>query len=200
MKGKKIKSKYINKIVGDFLILDNWNEDGRTVYKAKCIHCNKIKIGGRTIIDHGICDCQKIIRLCDRSKRLGGIYHWMIQRCYNPNHDEYKNYGKRGIVVCDEWQTYPPFEKWSLENGYNDKLSIDRIDVNGNYSPDNCRWATNREQNLNKRTNHFVEFNGKTQTVQEWGEELGIKPNTLIYRLRRGWSVEDALTRPVKNK
>lgn len=194
----KYKIKYLNNIIGDFLILDNWNENGNTIYKAKCVHCGEIKEGGRTIIDHAICDCQKNIRLCNRNIRLGNIYHGMIERCENPNTDGYKNYGGRGIKVCNEWKTYPPFEKWALENGYADCLSIDRIDVNGNYEPSNCRWVDNKTQALNKRNNHYITFNNKTQTAQEWGEEIGIKPNTIIYRLKRGWSVERALTTPVK--
>lgn len=197
---KKNKSKYIGKIVGDFLITGSWNENGDTVYEAKCIHCGSEVLGRRTIIDHGSCDCQKSIRQCDNDTRLGKIYHGMLNRCENANNTKYHDYGGRGIQVCDEWKTFPPFKRWALENGYSDELSIDRIDVNGNYEPSNCRWVTNRVQCLNKRNNHYVTYNGRTQTIQEWGEELNIKPNTLIYRLRRGWDIEKTLTTPlIKN-
>ena len=187
------KSKYLNTIVGDFLVLDNWNDNGKTFYKAKCIYCKKEVVGGRTIVDHGSCDCQKSIRMCDRNTRLGGIYHGMLDRCENSNSDSYKDYGGRGIRVCEEWQTFPPFKKWALENGYSDMLSIDRIDVNGDYEPSNCRWATSKEQGNNKRDNHYLTYNNETMTVQQWGEKIGINPNTIIHRLRRGWSAYNSL-------
>ena len=111
-------------------------------------------------------------------------------------------YGGRGISVCKEWdESYEAFRDWALANGYADGLSIDRIDVDGNYEPPNCRWATNQEQQNNKRTNVYLTFNGKTQTIAQWAREVGINPVTLharIYRYR--WSVERALTEQVKSR
>ncbi len=119
----------------------------------------------------------------------------MKDRCYNPNFKSFANYGGRGITVCDEWaNSYRKFHEWSLENGYRDDLTIDRIDVNGNYEPSNCRWLTIKEQSYNKRTNRKLTYQNKTQTVTEWAVELNIKSNTLLYRLRRGWTVERALS------
>ena len=122
----------------------------------------------------------------------------MKQRCQNKNSTGYKYWGARGITVCPEWSDsengFLNFRRWAIETGYNDDLTIDRIDVNGNYEPANCRWSTPKEQANNKRNNHLIEFGGKTLTLQGWAEETGIPKSRLIMRLRRGWSIERALT------
>lgn len=117
----------------------------------------------------------------------------MKNRCYNPNAQQYHNYGGRGIKVCDEWKSYLPFKKWAIENGYSKGLSIDRIDVNGDYSPDNCRWATMREQANNTRRNVFIDYDGQRKTAAEWGRELGVKADTIRWRVERGWPPEQCL-------
>ena len=130
--------------------------------------------------------------------RLYSILRNMKQRCYNPNNPRYNVYGAIGIKVCDEWlNDFKSFYDWAMSNGYRDDLTIERIDVNGNYCPDNCCWITNKEQQFNKHVNHFIEFNGKRQTITEWGNELNIDPNTIGTRLSRGWSIERTLTTPV---
>jgi hypothetical protein len=121
----------------------------------------------------------------------------MKDRCLNKNEKEYHNYGERGIKVCAEWMEFEPFQKWALANGYSDKLTIDRIDVNGNYTPENCRLATYKEQANNKRNNRFIEFNGRRQTIAQWAEEIGINWATLFERLSRH-SIEEALSMPSK--
>lgn len=131
-------------------------------------------------------------------ERLYSIWKRMKDRCNNPNHKYFSYYGGRGITVCDEWQkNFPAFYEWAIQNGYDDSLTIDRIDSNGNYDPCNCRWVTRHEQMLNTRRNHYLTYNGETLTVNEWAEKFGIKQNTLLYRIRRGWSVERALTKRV---
>lgn len=117
----------------------------------------------------------------------------MLQRVDNPNSTEWHNYGGRGIAVCDEWQSFEAFAR-DMGPTFEPHLELDRIDVDGNYEPSNCRWATRIQQQNNRRTNHRVTWDGRTLTVAEWAELLGIKANTLLYRLRRGWSVERALT------
>jgi hypothetical protein len=125
----------------------------------------------------------------------------MKARCYNPNNKGYKNYGERGITVCDEWLNDPSvFFKWAKDNGFQENLTLDRIDVNGNYNPTNCRWISKFKQQGNKRNNHFITFNGETKHLKEWGRVLGINAHTIGGRLRNGWSEERALTQPVKKK
>lgn len=132
--------------------------------------------------------------------RLYRIWTSMKTRCYNDNNSEtYKRYGARGITVCDEWRdNFKAFYDWAMANGYTDELTIDRIDNDGNYCPENCRWVTLQIQNRNRRTTRIITFNGKTQCMLDWANELGVKVNTMIARFHRGWSVERALTESVK--
>lgn len=132
------------------------------------------------------------------ASRLYGIWLGMKTRCNNPNVDSYKHYGGRGIKVCDDWNDYLAFKRWALNNGYVDGLSIDRIDNDGDYCPQNCRWANNVEQGNNRRNNHILTFNGVSKTMAEWARESGIKYHTLKRRINNyGYSVEDAITKPV---
>ena len=127
--------------------------------------------------------------------KLYNIWRGMRKRCYCPTYYAYPQYGGRGIGICEEWRSFESFYKWALENGYSPSLSIDRIDNNGNYEPCNCRWATWKEQGNNRRTTVLVTYNGKTQSVTMWAEEIGIPRETLRGRLNRGkMSIEEALT------
>lgn len=136
--------------------------------------------------------------------RLYGVWNMMKQRCYCKTNRSYNNYGGRGIEVCDEWRySYAAFRLWALANGYNDnaesrKCTIDRIDNNGNYCPDNCRWVDARQQANNTRNNHFLTFNGETLSVAEWARKTGINRATILNRISRGWTIEDTLTYKVK--
>lgn len=132
--------------------------------------------------------------------RLHKIWESMHSRCENPNHKHYANYGGRGIRVCDKWNEYVPFRDWAIKAGYNDNLTLDRIEVNGNYEPSNCRWATIREQQNNKRSNRLVQFNGVSHTISEWSGIVGIKKTTIKERLNAGWTIEKVLTEPVRQR
>ena len=134
----------------------------------------------------------------DSNTRLYKIWIGMKQRCCNKNDPRYKDYGGRGITVCDEWiASYENFKQWALSNNYNDALSIDRLDVNGNYEPLNCRWATTKEQQNNMRSNRVLTYKGQTHTISEWAEIVGINKSTISKRIiRSDWSVEKALTVP----
>lgn len=127
--------------------------------------------------------------------RLFNTWVSMRNRCNNPNDSYYKDYGGRGITVCDEWQSdFAAFREWALANGYKSNLSIDRIDNNKGYFPKNCRWATAKEQARNRRSNRNITAFGKTQTIQAWAEETGLKYRTLHHRIEAGWPIEKALT------
>ncbi len=116
---------------------------------------------------------------------LYGVWHSMNQRCKNPNFSEYKNYGGRGISVCKEWETnFLSFYNWAISHGYRKGLSIDRIDNDKGYYPQNCRWITMKAQSYNKSSNHIIIFNGESKTLTEWAKAMGIKTNTLCMRIK----------------
>ena len=130
--------------------------------------------------------------------RLFPIWDGMMGRCYRKHNQAYYRYGGRGISVCERWHDVSKFIA-DNEDSYQDGLSLDRIDNDGAYSPENTRWVNNVEQSRNRRTNVFLTYQGKTQTLFEWADEVGIRPRTLWRRIRQsGWSVERALTTPVK--
>lgn len=134
------------------------------------------------------------------NKRLRKIWESMHERCEYEKHPQYHNYGGRGIAVCDEWSEYIPFAKWAFRNGYSEKQSIDRIDPDGMYEPSNCRWATAKEQQNNKRTNRIIVYREQEYTLTELAEKIGMNATTLKERLNFGWSVEDAVERPVRQR
>ncbi len=131
-----------------------------------------------------------------KPSRLYRMWTNMGTRCNNPNNRAYHRYGGRGIRICDEWHSFKQFEKWALSNGYREGLTIDRIDNDKGYSPDNCRFVTYRENNQNRGNNRNVTYNGVTKCVTQWARELGIGQTVLCYRLNH-WSVEEAFTRPI---
>lgn len=112
-------------------------------------------------------------------------WHSMMDRCENPNVQNYGLYGGRGIRVCDEWHDIQEFEKWAEQTGYEPGLTLDRIDVNGDYCPNNCRWATRKEQANNRRNTLYITFLGETHTLSEWAEMLGVNRSTLSSRYYR---------------
>lgn len=132
-------------------------------------------------------------------KRLYSIYNWMKRRCYRKSEPRYGDYGGRGICISEEWLNptngFDNFVDWSLKNGYTEEMTIDRIDVNGNYSPENCRWVTNSEQQLNKRTTLWVTYKGERIQLKKLCDTLCVTYDTVhnrIYNL--GWTIEDAVT------
>lgn len=154
------------------------------------------------------CGCLRINQIVSRSTthnqrhtNLYEVWKTIKQRCCNPNSQAYKNYGARGISICNEWKIdFNSFYLWSMSNGYRKGLTIDRIDFNGNYEPSNCRWVDRLTQANNTRTNVFIEFNNEIHTIAEWSRIYNIKPTVLYCRLRKGWSLEKSVTEPIKHR
>ena len=129
--------------------------------------------------------------------RLYKAWTNMRQRCAYPKDVNYHRYGGRGITVCAEWSDdFASFRDWAMANGYTDNLTLDRIDNDGNYSPDNCRWATPSEQQSNLRNNLYITVGSETKTAREWSRITGIKYSTIITRLRFGWEPEAIVGTP----
>lgn len=155
------------------------------------------------------CGCMTIEKIRKSNTRHGGshkgswqrlyrIWSLMKDRCNNSNSPAYKNYGGRGITVCDEWGLYESFREWALSNGYQDNLTLDRIDVSGNYTPNNCRWIPMCEQSKNRRLCNYITINNEKRCMSEWGRIFNISPSTISYRLKMGWSPEKAVMTPAR--
>ena len=185
------------------------------MYLCQCECGNLKKVRGSHLKAGFIqsCGCLNIEKIIQRSikhqKRYSRLYHiWtgMKSRCYKQYDKRYKNYGGRGITVCDEWQEFLPFYEWAISTGYDKnakrgECTLDRIDVNGNYCPDNCKWSNAKEQaNNTTKTIHF-EYNGKDYTLSEWSDIVNISRQTLWARLYvYKWSIEKTLNTPIKRR
>lgn len=190
------KPMYVHRIVAEVFV-ENQNKCKRVAHKDRNKSNNScdnlVWIGGADTnyikdgsYKHGCCIKRK------KKPRIYNIWVRMRQRCYDRNTNDYRDYGKRGIKVCDDWNDFSAFMEWSIKNGYQDGLSIDRIDVDGDYCPENCRWVTLKEQARNKRNNHIVEYNGEKKTLAEWCELFGVDSSLLRYRLKH-WGTEKAM-------
>ena len=139
-----------------------------------------------------------------KGTRLYSIYRNIMTRCYNSNTTNYKRYGGRGITMCDEWKdNFQTFYDWAMSTGYDPKAeygacTIERKNVNGDYEPSNCVWATSKQQANNTTTNHVLEWNGEKLTMSQWSDKTGIDACVISDRIGRGWDVEKTLTTPVK--
>jgi hypothetical protein len=128
-------------------------------------------------------------------------YRGMLNRCYNQNQKSYKDYGGRGIYVCDRWLGKDGFKSFLSDMGERpEEGTLDRVDNNGPYSPENCKWATRSEQAGNKRNNRWITANGRTQTLAQWAKELGCNPSNILYRIKSGMSEEQAVTKPIAER
>lgn len=191
------------------LCLAEPNKWRTTRWLCQC-DCGKLKVVVGTSLRRGksqSCGClhnefvkQLFTTHGSRHSRLYSIFRNMKDRCYNRMNRVYCHYGGRGITICEEWlKDFSRFKNWALQSGYNDKLTIDRIDVNGPYSPENCRWVTMKVQQNNKRNGRTITFQGETHTVSEWADITGIPYYTLHSRIAKlNWPVERALTEKVQ--
>jgi hypothetical protein len=130
--------------------------------------------------------------------KLYAIWCSMKQRCLNKKDKQYCDYGGRGITVCHQWLKFESFYEWSLINGYQVGLTIERISNDGNYEPENCKWIPKAEQSENTRKCKFITYKGETKILKHWARDLGMSYVALQHRLKRGWSIEEAFTRPVR--
>jgi len=143
--------------------------------------------------------CTKLKKRNKNNPEWKANYIWlsMRARCFNQNRKDYKNYGGRGITVCDRWLGKNGFQNFLEDMGLPPKgTTLDRIENSENYCKENCRWATRKQQNRNKRNNRYLEYNGKRMMLCEWADYLGVKGRLLSVRLNRGWSVEKTLSTP----
>ena len=193
---------------GRLTVLERAGSDNHgALWRCRC-ECGNISVvrgnalrSGRTVS----CGCYRLERCIEvvsthgQSKsKLSKVWSGMKWRCYDPNSPVYQHYGGRGITVCDEWRTsFENFQNWAMKNGYREGLSIDRIDNDGPYGPENCRWVGHEVQMNNTRRNHFIEYGGEVHTVSEWAHILGVSVGCLFSRLRRGWSDERTLSEPI---
>lgn len=181
--------------------------DGHSKWLCRCDCGTEKIIAIGSLMDGGTvsCGCYAREAVGNRNRTHGksriplySVWNDMKYRCENPHAYNYNNYGGRGIKLCDEWHEFEPFYEWSMNNGYEKGLSIDRIDNSGDYEPDNCRWVDMKIQGRNRRTNVYLTYNGETKSVPEWAEIVGISRRVIAERVRKGWSVEKALTTPLQ--
>ncbi|MEK5334405.1 hypothetical protein [Lysinibacillus sp. FSL W8-0992] len=176
------------------------NGNRSTRWLCKC-SCGKEKVIFRTNLTSGqstSCGCyqKEIVSTHNLTNhRLYSIWLEMKKRCFDKNRKSYKNYGGRGITICDEWKVFYNFYNWSINNGYLDSLTIDRIDNDGNYEPKNCRWTTRLVQNNNTRKNVFVDVGGERKTLSQLAREYDLSPNTIKYRMNNGYEDKELVAK-----
>lgn len=175
--------------------------NGCTKTRWECVcDCGKTKIIEGSIIRAGhtkSCGCLRKVVTSERksthrksNSRIYNIWRTMKARCNRETCDRYKWYGGRGVLVCNEWNDFSVFNDWAILNGYDDNLSIDRIDLNTGYYPENCRWVNAKVQANNRKNNHLITYYNETHTISEWSDITKINYNVLRSRVRRGVPLE----------
>lgn len=179
----------------------------QTQWKCKCDCGNETIVRAMYLKNGGTksCGCLKAETIKTASlkhgmsgTRLWRIWNNMHSRCEQKNSSQFYRYGDRGISVCKEWSEFKPFMEWALSSGYKENLTIDRIDFDGNYCPENCRWVTKAEQNRNKSSNHFITIDGETKILADWARESGLDSKLIGRRLKEGWDAKRAVFQPVR--
>lgn len=196
-----------NKRFGKLLVVENTNKkrNKKTIWLCKCDCGNykEVQVDNLTSGHTKSCGCLngKGYKHNLKNTRLYYIWSCMKQRCYNENHKQYKDYGQRGIKICNEWHEFINFYNWAINNDYQDNLTIDRINNNGNYEPDNCRWVNMKIQSNNRRSNHIIEYKNETHTLKEWCDILKLNYKTIQTRINSlKWNVEKAFETPTNIK
>ena len=199
----RIRNDLSGKVFGRLTVLGRSSDRGNGIKpvvkwdcRCSCGSLSSVKsdslITGHTIS----CGCSKRTHGFANKERLYQTWKNMRRRCYDPTNKRWAHYGGRGITICAEWDDYAAFRAWALSSGYNDELTIDRIDVDGNYCPENCRWETPKVQANNVSRNHVVSYDGRDFTMSELAEHLGLSYSALQHRIERGWSIERIAAQP----
>lgn len=198
---------------GRLLVIDDLgSEDGRLYCKCLCECGSVFKTRTDGLVGGGTksCGCarkearpkrakkQNVKKQTVSDERLYSVWTNMKTRCNNERNAMYPYYGGRGIKICGEWLDYSAFKKWAYANGYDEnaprgECTLDRVNVNGNYEPSNCRWISTKEQSNNRRSNVLISFSGITQNASQWAAEIGANACTILARKRRGWTDEECL-------
>lgn len=179
-------------------------EKGKVYWSCKCDCGNEIVVSRSSLTSENTKSCGCLHKELAKYKnyshgmskeRIYKIWSGIKKRCNNIKDSNYKNYGARGIKVCNDWtKDFMIFYDWAIKNGYKEDLTIDRINVNGNYEPSNCRWISQVEQNRNQRSNIKITINGKTKLLSDWARETNIDRRTISRRIQLGWKNEELLT------
>lgn len=201
--GKTSKQFMIGKKYGILTVMSEVkerNKNGHILYNVKC-ECGKEKqVLGSSLRTGGSRSCNKCSILTGShgmwKSREFNIWQSMKDRCYNQNNIRYKNYGGRGVVVCDRWVN--SFKNFYCDMGDSNGLSIDRIDVYGNYEPSNCRWANAKTQSRNRTNNAKFTYLNETLCVSEWCEKINMPTSTFLNRINRGWSIDKTIETPIR--
>ena len=214
MKEKKRTEDLTGRVFGRLTVVERVEDSvapsGRknVMWKCRCECGNEIVARGSHLRNGSTksCGClnRELVSTLNKKhgfsgERLYRVWEGIIKRCCNKNDKSYHNYGGRGIKICDEWRfDYIAFREWALANGYDEsapkgECTIDRIDVNGDYKPDNCRFVSMYEQSQNKRNTLRFAYNGEDKTLKEWCKEYDLSYKTVRYRLKHGWTFEEAL-------
>lgn len=198
---------WIGKKYNMLTVIEPVHPEGATqwMWKVKC-DCGKEKIIKPYSVINGkyvSCGCKRAHQKTnlvhgESHTRLHNTWMSMLNRC-NPETEHSDGYGKRGIKVCEEWHDYLNFSAWAKSHGYSDDLTIERIDVNGDYCPENCKWIPFAEQARNRRTTKWVEWQGRTMSLAEAAEIAQLPYKQVHFRLKQGWTLEEALTTPLKH-
>lgn len=193
---------WIGKKQGSIIVLSHFKKGkyNTNYFRCQC-DCGRIsEIATSHFFNDNQTTCGRFHKKYENPKigeKLYNTWNRMIHRCYDIKHHKYYRYGARGISVCDEWRNnYDTFYNWSINNGYKEGLSIDRINNDGNYEPSNCRWTTRKQQQRNMSRNKVIKYKGENKCLSEWCEELNLYYPTIISRLHKGWSAERALSTP----
>lgn len=196
---------------GRLLVLEEAQKtNGRKSFKCQCECGNTMITLRQSLVSGNTKSCGCLLKEKTRGRftthgqsrtRLYSIYRGMLNRCYKHKTKRYERYGGRGIRVCNEWvNDFKAFYRWAMVNGYRNDLTIDRIDVNGDYAPGNCRWSNVKMQQNNLSTNKIISYMDQKKTLARWCQELNLNYHTIFCRLNRNWTIERAFKTPIEMK